>query len=236
MDLLNYEQKKRWRKINTDGFYLLNIKTNENKILIDISGSTLNVYTVTFYMERGNFFCSCPDSKTHTKYKGVVCKHICFVLGRILKLTLPFLVDNFFDILYFEKNNETSKNIITKLQLIEKNIFTEVSDDVINKEFIDAYQKNKNVELNKEKKSRYQSIKKITDDTECIICFDQMKMNDTLVECPTCHNLIHKICMENWFKNSRKTCVYCRTEWKDYGKEKLYDDSEYFNLTQLFKK
>lgn len=59
-----------------------------------------------------------------------------------------------------------------------------------------------------------------TKDETCPICFDDIS-NDTntnkmTLACPTCHNLIHKECMQIWL-NTKKTCIMCRDSiWMHY--------------------
>lgn len=51
-------------------------------------------------------------------------------------------------------------------------------------------------------------IKKSNED--CCICFDSMK-DKILIECKTCKNLFHKICINQWLRNSnRGNCPLCR--------------------------
>lgn len=258
---MNYEQRKRWDKLTTDSFYLLGISTVDDKIKIDISGSTANVYTVTYYLDDAGFFCTCPDARSHAKRHNVVCKHVCFVLNRLLKFKVDFLLKEFFDTIFFEHNSEVHNMVVTKLQNIENNLFGETSADVVNRKYIDAFQKQKEkqhthasdgvasssaepkVDVEPEKKSLFDAVKTVEDDAECMICFDIMTNDVKLVECPTCHNLTHQDCMENWLK-SKTTCIYCRSEWKNYFKEKacngnkknkkkLIQDDGYLNLANL---
>lgn len=94
---MNAEQRKRFEKLHTDEFYLLQVSrepaaafpddgaAKQIMFRVGIVGSTKNVYEALLYTDR-SFFCNCPDGKTHAKRHGVQCKHVCFLVQRVLRL------------------------------------------------------------------------------------------------------------------------------------------------------
>ena len=70
---IQYCQKNRIKKCSYESLYLLETIFTNNLITLKITGSTLNVYTITIL--DGNITCNCPDSMK-MKY---FCKHICLL-------------------------------------------------------------------------------------------------------------------------------------------------------------
>ena len=48
---------------------------------------------------------------------------------------------------------------------------------------------------------------------ECIICFDNIKTDDKIVQCKKCNTLFHKNCYKRWnnIKKDNK-CIYCMSK------------------------
>ena len=78
------QQLNRIHRMWCDPLYLLDYSTPErNKHVWKVSGSTRNVYTISLFPSC-RMFCDCPDMKSHAARQRVVCKHILFVLLRVL--------------------------------------------------------------------------------------------------------------------------------------------------------
>ena len=81
--LICTEQKNRISKSHYQTIYLLEkIVNDKDNIILKLTGSTLNIYTIT--ISDSNVTCNCPDS--NIKHEKIFCKHICFVIcviGRI---------------------------------------------------------------------------------------------------------------------------------------------------------
>ena len=204
---LTTEQYKRFYKIFNEEFYLLdNFKNNDANPthVFKICGSHRNVYTVTLHSNK-IFWCDCPDMKNHAKKNQCVCKHIVFLLIRVLKL---------YDLEYFKKlvlDTEQYNSIQNKLD----NLISHVDDMVVDNELVNKYKKsqNKDTLFNYDEKSLKDS------NDECSICYDSLfNTADELLSCPTCKNAFHKRCMEKWLTNSpHGNCVYCRSSvWSLY--------------------
>lgn len=237
---MKFDQEKRMKKITNEPFYLLDLDHNDKgNYVFNVSGSTANIYTTTLYPGERGVFCSCPDARSHAKKQGCVCKHVCFIMIRVLKISLQSFESELLDNdLYM--SNQLLQEVETKFQQlkeISQKTSEFVNQEFVNQEYAQKYQKikeqkNPTVE---EKAKKYDVKKQFNEDEEepeCMICFDIIEINqkNTVVECPLCHNLIHKQCMEKWLKSGKKNCIYCRSSiWSDYYKDKN-TNTEYKNL------
>jgi hypothetical protein len=203
--LLSSEQKTRIDKCNYESIYLLESIINNNDITLKLSGSTLNIYTISIY--NSIISCDCPDFKK-CKLKNIYCKHICFVICFIGKIY----------------NYETfNRNILNKeeLETIHSRLLDNCSNDpdIIWEYIINKY----NTIKNTENKFIIKELPII--ESECSICFDNINNNDKLVKCPECKNVFHCECMQKWLKIN-KTCVLCRNDiWKQFK------NNEYLNIS-----
>jgi len=198
---MKYDQQRRYNKIYTDEFYLLDHKsTNINTEFYEfaISGSTRSVYKVKLYTS-GKTFCTCPDFLGHAKRAGCVCKHVCFVMARVLK----YNDETFYDTLTFDY--EQIRDICLCLEIDTSLINLSLKD-----QYIDA-------ERNKPDFTKYRTL---LEEAECPICYTEFDDKEKLLGCPACKNAVHVKCMEKWL-TIKKTCAYCRNDvWKHYGSEK----------------
>jgi hypothetical protein len=157
-------------------------------------------YQIKMYKhsDKGTFWCSCPDHKFNSSKKGTVCKHICFIVCKILK----FLDPEFFS---------TKKLTKEKLeQLVNKLSSKDLAE--IDKSFINKIQKI-SIELFRN------FVKQIDNDDSCPICFDDLE-SKSKVACPMCHNYIHDDCMRVCLEK-RDTCLFCMDPiWKEFKKLK----------------
>ena len=80
--LISSEQKTRISKCHYQSIYLLEKTKTYDSIILKVSGSTLNVYTVT--IKDLVITCDCPDS--YHMHEIIFCKHICFVICVIGKI------------------------------------------------------------------------------------------------------------------------------------------------------
>ena len=203
--MISDQQQKRIDKLICDEFYLIGLndndeenddKDNKKNTEILMTGSTKNVYKIELH-KNGSLSCNCPDSTSHAKKHGVVCKHICFIYLKICKCT---------DMKFFE-TKRMKKSDICKLKLRT----LAMTQTGIAKQYYDIY-----LELQKGDDPIDFDIKqKEIDEEDCPICFDGLE--GTLKYCPVCSNAIHQKCVEKWL-TTNDTCVYCRSDiWKQYG-------------------
>lgn len=165
-----------------------------------VMGLTGNIYNVII---KDKPECTCPDFVT----RGNRCKHIYFVLIRVMKT-----------------NNE-DKNIYSANDLNDmfNNIPNIMGNLIINNELRSVYEKLKQEnKLNSEIKNVDQ---KGTDDV-CPICLDELENGDELDYCKySCGKGIHTICYSMWTKKHPANCVFCRANWN------CKENGNYVNLT-----
>ena len=170
----------------------------ENERTYLIMGSTGNVYTVIISNKSS---CTCPDYRKRKKR----CKHIYFVLIRIMKVENP------------EKkifSNEELKEMFNNIPLITNNL---IIDKNKREKFYEITNK---INLNKSKKKIEQ---KINDNDICPICLDSLNNGKELDYCKySCGLSLHKKCYQMWEKRNKGICVFCRANWynEDKGKKK----------------
>jgi hypothetical protein len=153
-------------------------------------------YNIKIYnkADKGTFYCSCADHKFNSAKHNSVCKHICFVVCKLLK---------FFDIKYFETKKLDNDKIT---ELINKLTTTNIWNDE------DLTKKLKTISLD-----TFRNFTKEIDDC-CPICFNDIddSMKDSLLSCPTCHNYVHTECMEVWLEQ-KQSCMLCKSSfWEKY--------------------
>lgn len=146
-----------------------------------IMGSTGNVYTVTI---DNSPCCTCPDYTTRFNR----CKHIFFVLIRIMKVEA--------------KSVDNKKYSNEELKLMFNNIPEITNILCVNNNIKDKY-----VQL-KDK----QVIQR--DDDLCPICLDDIKNGEEYEYCKAeCGKCVHKVCFAMWCLKSPPNCLVCKSPW-----------------------
>ena len=207
---MNPQQETRVSKTLNQKFYLLDKKIQETKFTLSISGSTLNVYEITYIPSSRKFYCNCPDYRSHARTHGCVCKHCCFTVLKIFKNIINS--ERFFKTYVItDKENE---NILEKVDSL--NITSMVSDS---SELVDQYVLNKFKNIKFMDTNKDEIFKKMTDtkllENDCPICYDTLNLKN--VSCPGCHQIFHIECINLCLKNGQKCCPYCRNDiWSKY--------------------
>jgi len=147
-----------------------------------VMGSSGNVYTVNISHTPT---CTCPDYTTRQRR----CKHIYFVLGRIMQV------------------NEQDEEEYSDTELLK--MFSQIPH-ITNNFIVDNNIKNK---YNKLKNTTPDQNKKSTDDL-CPICLDDLENGDAIDYCNKCGKHVHTQCFSMWAKSKGAKCVYCQTTWK----------------------
>lgn len=179
--------------------YLVDHREDVYNIEVDVLGSkktknSREMYTIVFNKSSNNFTCNCKDFTFRSKSHGIVCKHITFIVCKVLLVLDPVFFDtkNLSD--YDEKK---MLNIIGNSKIWYNN---NISIKHINSEF-------------KSNKKRVLDINE-----QCPICCDCFSNKET-VSCPECFNYVHKDCIDIWMTKSNK-CIYCRNSvWSNYIKD-----------------
>jgi len=201
--------------------YLLAMTKSSNESIsreYKVLGQTANVYTVVITHIPS---CTCPDYA-----KGHLCKHIIFVLHRVLKvnrnsplLYQQALLTNELNEIFTKADEQNNDLSILAEQPIREAYHAKTGDP-------DVILTAKNVEQ-----------KPITNDDECPICYESMlNEKDNIIFCSTsCGNNIHKNCFEKWRQaklsmSESVTCPFCRIEWKTVIEKTKHNSNAYLNL------
>ncbi len=189
----------RLNKINSDKLYYIDSEVYDNiKRVFKIVGSTGNIYDVTI---SDKIFCTCPDNK----YKKNRCKHIYFVIKKILKF--DDVEKNIFTI--DEINNIINKNDYTNTIIIPKMVKTKY-------------------ELMKNNIDEFPQIELIED--LCPICLDNITNGEEIIYCKyNCGKGVHKDCLEHMKNINTQKCMFCGIKITE--KPKIYNKiGEYINI------
>ncbi|CAF1264951.1 unnamed protein product [Adineta ricciae] len=182
-----------------------------------VFGQTGNVYTVTISRLLS---CTCPDHAS-----GNVCKHIIFILHRVLK------VDSRSRLLYQRALLTNELNEIFANADAQQNAIFNDSNILAEQEVRKAYQVttgDSNTILDTVADATVPETvvkqKTITADDDCPICCESMedKAGDpaNILFCSTsCGNNMHNNCFNQWRRmktlmREPVTCPFCRIEWK----------------------
>jgi len=199
------QQILRLEKLNSDDFYLLNKFEESNKLNFDICGSTKNIYKVRLYFGSKMIYCDCPDSKSWAKKYGVICKHSCFVLFRILKLNLN-KNEYLRTLIFSEEQMEFLKNMFRKINMLNSN------EDFINSEYSEKF---KILEIHNSNNLTNNDITpRDSEDNFCAICYDEFEnISDKQQnrQCKVCMKILHKKCLNKWISMGNQNCPYCRS-------------------------
>lgn len=167
----------------------------------DVMGTTGNVYTVKV---KGIPECSCPDFQTRNKR----CKHIYFVLLRIMRL---------------EENNEDNEQYSDEeLTQMFKKIPAITNNLIVTQNTQNKYNNLKEMNDKKSIKVNQQSL-----DDCCPICLDDLTNGEDIDYCKfSCGKNVHIFCFQMWCKKqSHSSCIFCRNSWNMQQK-----DYKYINL------
>ncbi|CAF0722622.1 unnamed protein product [Adineta ricciae] len=182
-----------------------------------VLGQTANVYTVAITHIPS---CTCPDYG-----KGNLCKHIIFVLHRVLKVSRAspliyqqaLLTIELHDIFSKADSQNNDSSILAEQPILEA-YHAKTGDPGVILTIKDVEQK------------------PIEADDECPICFESLLGEETnIIFCSrSCGNNIHKNCFDKWRQakssmNESVTCPFCRVEWKSVL-EKHENSQGYLNL------
>ena len=216
-NITNPKQKEILNKVLTrdenDRIYMAGYNANVDAKKPDILGTvhiygTYNfkkgkreTYEVKIYKKspKGTLYCSCADCKFNGVKNNTSCKHISFIVTKILKL---------YDETFFINKTLTEQQIT---ELIGKLTNNQVLNDkdivkILEKITIDTYRA---------------FTKNITEDDDCPICCGALAPeHKTNLCCISCKNEVHLECMSVWLERNN-TCVYCRSDtWKHFNQVK----------------
>ncbi|GJQ14242.1 hypothetical protein GpartN1_g6033.t1 [Galdieria partita] len=200
--------RPRLERAKKQRLYLLAVNSSEQASpSFAILGSTGNVYTVWF--QGGRPKCNCIDHRVRKTF----CKHIIFVLLRILKVPEQQI----------EKlcNSTLSES---ELQGLVTNVTAHVEEQYLAPQ--NTLEEFKSIvgDVGGSLSSRRKPlVPRRETNTECPICFENFSTEqdaEPILYCKWgCGNAVHKDCFDKWSSakveaGQEVTCVYCRTPWE----------------------
>lgn len=221
--MVSLEQQKRLSKIDRDRFFLLDCfsyKLFERDLFGDgcndssifkVSGSTGNVYTINF--QNKGFFCDCPDASSHAKRHNVDCKHVCFVIYRVLRQSFPYdyWETRRLDIATFQEWMRIAKGIERKFSSTDSGSQTDCE-----RVYRQVYRERKNKLPGEESTGVYEAKTVHGLDIDCPICFEPLSTSENdsslLCSCGDKRHSVHQTCMDMWLRANptRLNCFTCR--------------------------
>jgi hypothetical protein len=199
---MNSEQLIRIDKTYNEPLYLLDTNKIENKLVYKISGSTNNIYNVQIYFNSRKIYCNCPDSKKWARIHNVICKHCCFILLKVFKMSGQ---SDFFD-KYILSNEQ-----LEELKIKTNNLNLSNNNEFVNQNYIQKFKElTNNPNNNKNIKT---IVLKENYDNFCPICYDEFTDITNIVkhiQCKQCMVILHKVCLQKWLNMGKSTCPYCR--------------------------
>jgi hypothetical protein len=227
----SYAKEERKERAKSQRLFLLKEQWKSNSdenqdYLCDVLGTTGNVYHVNYVDD--NWSCTCPD---YLK-REANCKHIYFVLYRVLKWNEQCSKHAVDTNIARRKQEYNSQEQVQQQKNTTPNQQQQVyAPDIVLQEY-QALQGG-----DQEKKTIEQ---KPYIDEPCAICFEEMTSTCTVIYCTSsCGKSVHKECFANYLKHKKDDivpCVYCRApmDLYHYGfkKSKIINTSDtgYKNL------
>jgi hypothetical protein len=159
-----------------------------------VLGSTGNVYEVIIDKRPR---CSCPDCE-----RGHLCKHIIFVILKVLRVPNDSPIVYQKALLQSELHQifESSQNISPQIT---------ASDTVIS-----AYKQTIGIVDERESLKSGHSENHEYEEEDCPICFEPIliKGREIIEKCRTCRKSVHRECLLKWLLRT-PSCCYCRADW-----------------------
>ena len=154
-------------------------------------GNSGRAYDITVPLNVGQskIHCSCPDHDGG----GNLCKHLLFVLIRVLGLTREKVFSD-----YYESNFAVTQDVVLLCErYVDKREGMQSQGIDPNTGELDLGTK-----------------REISEDDACPICLEDFG-DEKVVWCKAqCGNLVHQSCFMKWVqKNDEATCILCRAKW-----------------------
>jgi len=170
---------------------------------------------ITYDVEIGDYCsCSCPDFEQRgEQYK---CKHILFVLCKLLGRSQEFARKTSFNAIQVEQWLQDAP--VARLSINQDEEYK------INQEEFAALVTGENV-TKIPKSPQVPQTPKISqcplEDDPCPICYDDFQKGESILYCSEqCGHNVHSTCYKRWYEyrkkqgNSIPICVFCRATWK----------------------
>ncbi len=174
---------------------------------------TVDLYNPDVYDPSKKIFnCDCPAHRFKSSGDNTVCKHISFIMCRVI----GYATEEFFTT--FRLSKSEVQMIMNKMSAQREVIMTNIELNRM-KDSCNAIQDNMIIRKNILNRDSYLNSTRPHNEEDCPICFDEIpSSNDNRLNCPDCKKHVHKECMEIWLSRN-STCVHCRSDkWKHYTK------------------
>ena len=198
---LSTEQRKRYDRIFQEPLYLIAANHSHEYLM---HGSTGKQYCVRVNPNAARHDvlakCDCPDARQRARQRQVLCKHACYVLIRVLKLSIRSLY--------------TRPDAARVLLAITEHAH----------HFPGQYTDEEFSSLPPPPNPYAATSQKRND--ECPVCCEDLTNDEKQLQCPECRNALHEDCMRRWVRGGsqrRERCVFCRTQWPKLS-EFLFSD------------
>ena len=204
--------------------YLLDKYDNSQLYRFHMCGTHQDIYTIEINRLTGEVNCSCPDNIHYRNAQGTICKHLCFILFKVLKV-LNYISHDRWNVYTFNQDtiDFVNKNglVLTQSQLAICNTNfgsidltnSTISKDDMRTVFESIKRKGKSINKvdDKDELNDFIISKNLEEVDECPICFADIEINEEeeLMACPSCSKALHKKCMEEWVHRGKDYCIYC---------------------------
>ncbi|GAX81448.1 hypothetical protein CEUSTIGMA_g8877.t1 [Chlamydomonas eustigma] len=207
------------------------------KQVFAVMGTTGNVYNVTIGCHPG---CTCPDKVQRSS----VCKHMLFVMLRVLKCgqnnpiiwqdaRLPSEADALLAV-FLATRTEFDESVMVSQEARRKYMELTGKHYASQDEEAGPSHANSNLSLSNmtssaadlDAKTECISGPRPFDGEDCPICYETMSSTsnaEATTFCSSCRNSMHKACFDRWVAQKHAahcavvTCVYCRQPWAPGG-------------------
>jgi len=178
------------------------VRSRRHELVVGGSGGT--PYTVSATGE-GVVGCTCPDARTNCSTSSCVCKHVCFVLLRVLRLEdLAFFVrrDRVLSPEELRLFAEAAEGRCVAATETDEDVHRPIVVATTNEDVAEALFFRKRKEL---------------DAAECPVCYAELT-EPSCCWCPACSNAMHTSCAGRWLRSAPlPTCVLCRSPvWQHF--------------------
>lgn len=216
-------QLTRFRKILHEPFFMLSLdapgRTPGAAARFTVAGSQTQPYDVEL-LQDGRTTCTCADARMNCTRLRCVCKHVCFLLFRVLRLESP---GGFFrrglkltaeELEAVLARRSAADGVDHRLELSNQGRSLDEMTARLGRLRIGNG-------LHHPPRSFAHVARPPEPDDECPVCYDMLLARlgggDALCGCPDCGRAVHVRCALRWMQQQR-TCVYCRSPaWADWN-------------------
>jgi len=194
-------QFARLQKVANEPFFLVAhpVSTDSGDLIFAVSGSTQTRHTVELGRD-GRITCSCMDARTRCRRCGCICKHACFVLARVIRLSNPASYSNR---RLSEADLRTCTAAVSGRAGLQEAVFRPL-----------VFAQRESVLS----PATFSQFRRPVSGDECPICYATLMpktAHNPLRGCPECSQAVHRECMSRWARCASRpedrSCVMCRS-------------------------